>query len=167
MVTEKEARADVRISKRTFHNLGSEEWLDSTHINIFQTLLRRVNYSIGGLYLSDGSFQKKIRNHMNKCVCIDGAVSAFPEVKKTKIVIKSEEFLNQRPVTEMVDVHCYCRRPEHIFDKKTVKEKMVDCDRCGEWFHKMCIEKDEANSIFSVGSRNAKVAFSCNKCKKT
>ncbi|XP_058871586.1 uncharacterized protein LOC131722031 [Acipenser ruthenus] len=67
--------------------------------------------------------QKQMRDHLFSCF-VDGSLTPFPSCERT-------------PLPEVhfcdVEVYCTCRRPYRI-----ALELMVECGRCGEWFHDQC-----------------------------
>ena len=75
-----------------------------------------------------------------------GEISSFPK-KKQKAAGTGVRILRQKKV----NVYCVCRQP--------LKNPMVACDGCGEWFHDGCVEVEDEVFI------DEKVKWYCMNCE--
>ena len=64
-----------------------------------------------------------MRRHLAGCF-EDDMMRHFPATKRS---------IRKKTRCEVMPVFCICRMPEEH------GEKMISCDRCGEWFHDKCI----------------------------
>uniref|UniRef100_A0A7M5VBX8 Uncharacterized protein n=1 Tax=Clytia hemisphaerica TaxID=252671 RepID=A0A7M5VBX8_9CNID len=80
--------------------------------------------------------QGKMRNHALKCLR-DNILHPFPtkEPGKRRRRAAVREF--------KLDIFCVCRTIWSPSDARTKGKEMVECDECGKWFHRMCLNIPE------------------------
>lgn len=87
-------------------------------------------YSMGGDPTQVVYNQLDMRPHL--VMCFESKIlSAFPTLKHRKPASKVIRI-------EKCKIYCYCRMPD---DHK----EMVQCDKCGEWFHCHCVNDYDTN----------------------
>ena len=90
---------------------------------------------------SNEYFQRQMRRHFEQCIA-DKQLTTFP----------AKAMKSRRPRTEQLKIYCSCRMPD---DKV---EKMAQCCKCKEWYHKSC----EKIPVAVFNKRG--VTWNCNSC---
>ena len=88
--------------------------------------------------------QEQMRRHFEQCIA-----------NKQLIPFPSKTVKSGRPRTEQLKIYCICRMPD---DKK---EKMAQCCKCKEWYHKSCEKIPVA--VFN----NRGVTWNCRSCSRS
>ena len=88
--------------------------------------------------------QHEMRSHLRQCFD-ERSISLFPKEPKKK------QYKAPSIITKHVfSIYCYCRQPE--------SGRMIQCDICEQWFHKVC-----ANAPSAVWKKRS-VAWNCRNC---
>ena len=75
--------------------------------------------------------ESKFRHHLLHC--LKDLISPFP--KSTGQAMKCKTCKNREI---MVEIFCTCRMPWRKAKNNIYAKQMVECSKCGEWFHRMC-----------------------------
>jgi len=95
----------------------------------------------------------KMRTHMLQCLK-SNKISPFPLSKNTC------KFSHPKEID--IQLFCSCRMPWKPSESKIKEKQMVECSKCGQWFHRMCERIPE--SVFL--KRNCKSLWFCFSCSK-
>lgn len=89
--------------------------------------------------------EKQLRSHLLTCLESQQVISfpCHPRRRQTKT-----------PIVLEFSIHCICRLPE--------EGKMIECERCLEWFHKDCV-----NTVPSHWRAKRRTKWVCEKCQST
>ena len=87
--------------------------------------------------------QSNLRSHLLSCLDLND-ISLFPTRKQKRSARKA-------PITPSFNIYCICRLPE--------EGKMIECEKCLEWFHKDCV-----HTIPSNWRKSKKRSWFCDKC---
>jgi hypothetical protein len=87
----------------------------------------------------------EIRKHLFNCF-VHQEMTIFPGEKRRS---------TSRIPSRKIPVYCYCRRIDFTGGGKDWD--LIECDKCEEWFHRMCVEDYPA--------KPKKVKWYCTSCK--
>ena len=86
------------------------------------------NFEVKAGYLQPGTdVWKQLRPHLLQCL-ETGTITNFPRGSRRR---KTKVFQSRLPKMTNISVYCSCR--------ETSEGKMVQCNKCHEWFHDRCI----------------------------
>ena len=104
-----------------------------------------------GIFFDESNF----RHHLLHCLTAN-LISPFPKSNGQAMkTCKDREI--------MVEIFCTCRMPWRKAENNIYAKQMVECSKCGEWFHRMCelIPED----IFK--KQNSKIEWLCRSCSNS
>ena len=93
----------------------------------------------------------RLRIHLSDCL-EKGIMERFP----TLVISRS---LRCRKKTASVELFCTCRMPYNPIAKDDAMQDMVRCDKCLEWYHRLCEKID--SDVFETSNHNKWFCSNC------
>ena len=101
--------------------------------------------------------ESKLRHHLLHCLTAD-LISPFPKYNGQGI-----KFRTCKDRETMVEIFCTCRMPWIIAENNIYAKQMVECSKCGEWFHRMYERIPEDICM----KQNSKIELVCRSCSNS